>query len=110
MLSGEEKQAIETALRESRGRVSGSSGAAAKLGVPRSTLESRIRSLKIDKNRFKAFKVEKPNEHLRLLIADLVLCGISPIGEISPFFLEDNSLLFSDIRLARELHSYMARP
>ena len=54
MLSSEEKQAIETALRESRGRVSGSSGAAAKLGVPRSTLESRIRSLKIDKNRFKA--------------------------------------------------------
>ena len=54
MLSSEEKQAIETALRESRGRVSGSSGAAANLGVPRSTLESRIRSLKIDKNRFKA--------------------------------------------------------
>ncbi len=54
MLSSEEKQAIETALRESRGRVSGSSGAAAKLGVPRSTLESRIRALKIDKNRFKA--------------------------------------------------------
>jgi formate hydrogenlyase transcriptional activator len=53
MLAGEERQAIEMALRESRGRVSGSSGAAAKLGVPRSTLESRIRSLKIDKNRFK---------------------------------------------------------
>ena len=53
MLAGEERQAIEEALRECRGRVSGSSGAAARLGVPRSTLESRIRSLKINKNRFK---------------------------------------------------------
>jgi DNA-binding NtrC family response regulator len=48
------KRAIEAALRESRGRVSGPSGAAAKLGIPRSTLESKIRSLKIDKNRFKS--------------------------------------------------------
>jgi formate hydrogenlyase transcriptional activator len=53
-LASEEKDAIEAALRDCKGRVSGSSGAAAKLGVPRSTLESRIRSLKIDKNRFKA--------------------------------------------------------
>jgi PAS domain S-box-containing protein len=53
ILAGEEKQAIEAALRECRGRVSGSSGAAARLGVPRSTLESRIKSLNIDKNRFK---------------------------------------------------------
>ena len=44
---------IEAALRESRGRVYGPSGAAAKLGIPRSTLESKIRSLKINKNRFK---------------------------------------------------------
>ena len=48
------KRAIEAALRESRGRVSGPSGAAAKLGIPRSTLESKIRSLKIDKNHFKS--------------------------------------------------------
>jgi len=54
ILAGEEKQAIEAALRESRGRVSGSIGAAAKLGIPRSTLESKIRSLNIDKNRFKS--------------------------------------------------------
>ena len=45
---------IEAALRESVGRVSGPSGAAAKLGIPRSTFESKIRSLKIDKNRFKS--------------------------------------------------------
>jgi len=49
----EEKAIIEAALRESGGRVYGPSGAAAKLGVPRSTLEHKIRSLKITKNRFK---------------------------------------------------------
>ena len=54
MLASEEREAIEAALRECRGRVSGHTGAAARLGVPRSTLESRIRALRIDKNRFKA--------------------------------------------------------
>jgi PAS domain S-box-containing protein len=53
-LVAQEKSMIEAALKESRGRVFGPAGAAAKLGIPRSTLESRIRSLKIDKNRFKA--------------------------------------------------------
>jgi PAS domain S-box-containing protein len=52
-LAAREKEMIEAALRESRGRVSGPSGAAAKLGIPGSTLETKIRSLKIDKNRFK---------------------------------------------------------
>jgi formate hydrogenlyase transcriptional activator len=52
-LPSQEKAIIETALSESGGRVYGPSGAAAKLGIPRSTLESKIRSLKIDKNRFK---------------------------------------------------------
>jgi PAS domain S-box-containing protein len=51
--AAQEKEIIEAALRESRGRVSGSSGAAAKLGIPGSTLESKIRSLKINKNHFK---------------------------------------------------------
>ncbi len=49
----QEKNMIEAALKESRGRVFGTNGAAAKLGIPRTTLESKIRSLKIDKNRFK---------------------------------------------------------
>jgi PAS domain S-box-containing protein len=49
----QEKAIIEAALRESGGRVSGPSGAAVKLGIPGSTLDSKIRSLKIDKNRFK---------------------------------------------------------
>jgi predicted ATPase/transcriptional regulator with AAA-type ATPase domain len=49
----EEKSLIEAALRECGGRVYGPSGAAARLGMPRTTLESKIRSLKINKNRFK---------------------------------------------------------
>jgi formate hydrogenlyase transcriptional activator len=49
----QEKAMIETALADSSGRVSGSSGAAAKLGLPLSTLESKIQSLKIGKHRFK---------------------------------------------------------
>ncbi len=52
-LPAEEKAVIEAALRECRGRVYGPSGAAAKLGIPRTTLESKIQSLKINKNRFK---------------------------------------------------------
>jgi transcriptional regulator with GAF, ATPase, and Fis domain len=48
-----EKEMIEAALTESRGRVSGPTGAAAKLGIPPSTLDSKIRSLKISKHRFK---------------------------------------------------------
>jgi formate hydrogenlyase transcriptional activator len=50
----QEKEIIEAALRECQGRVFGPSGAAAKLGIARSTLESKIRSLNINKNRFKA--------------------------------------------------------
>jgi transcriptional regulator with GAF, ATPase, and Fis domain len=52
-LLSQEKSMIEAALNESRGRVFGPQGAAAKLGIPRSTLESKIKSLKIDKNRFR---------------------------------------------------------
>ena len=48
-----EREIIEAALAESKGRVDGPSGAAAKLKIPRSTLESRIRALKISKSRFK---------------------------------------------------------
>jgi formate hydrogenlyase transcriptional activator len=52
-IAAQEKEAIESALRESGGRVFGPSGAAARLGIPRSTLESKIRALRIDKHRFK---------------------------------------------------------
>ena len=52
-LESHERAAIETALAASHGRVSGNNGAATRLGVPASTLESRIKRLGIDKYRFK---------------------------------------------------------
>jgi PAS domain S-box-containing protein len=48
-----EQEIIEAALAESRGRVSGPSGAATRLGIPPSTLDHRIKALKIDKTKFK---------------------------------------------------------
>jgi PAS domain S-box-containing protein len=48
-----EREIIEAALAETRGRVSGPSGAAAKLQIPPSTLETRIKALKISKQKFK---------------------------------------------------------
>jgi formate hydrogenlyase transcriptional activator len=48
-----EKEMIENALREAEGLISGPTGAAAKLGVPRQTLESKIRKLGINRHRFK---------------------------------------------------------
>jgi PAS domain S-box-containing protein len=48
-----EREIIEAALAQTRGRVSGPSGAAAKLGIPASTLEDRIKVLKINKQQFK---------------------------------------------------------
>jgi formate hydrogenlyase transcriptional activator len=51
-LAAHEKALIEGALRASGGRVAGPTGAAEQLGIPRSTLESRIRALKISKGRF----------------------------------------------------------
>jgi len=47
-----QKEMIEAALADSNGRVSGPRGAAAKLGIPSSTLESKIKALKIKKHRF----------------------------------------------------------
>ena len=49
----QEKAVIEAALRDCGGRVSGPSGAAVRLGVPGTTLESKIKALKINKNSFK---------------------------------------------------------
>ena len=48
-----ERALIEAALEECAGQVSGPSGAATKLGIPRQTLESKIRSLGINKHRFR---------------------------------------------------------
>ena len=49
-----EREIIEAALAESKGRVSGPAGAAAKLGIPPSTLDHRINALKISKKQFKS--------------------------------------------------------
>ena len=49
-----ERELIENALRQSAGKVSGSVGAARRLGIPSTTLESRIKALNINKNRFRA--------------------------------------------------------
>jgi DNA-binding NtrC family response regulator len=48
-----EQEIIEAVLVETRGRVWGPSGAAAKLGIPPSTLDHRIKALRIDKKQFK---------------------------------------------------------
>jgi transcriptional regulator with GAF, ATPase, and Fis domain len=52
-LATQEREMIEAALAESNGKVSGPSGAAAKLGIPQSTLDSKIKTLKINKQRFR---------------------------------------------------------
>jgi formate hydrogenlyase transcriptional activator len=52
-LAESERELIESALSASNGRISGPSGAAARLGIPRQTLDSKIRSLRIDKYRFR---------------------------------------------------------
>jgi len=49
----DQKAEIEAVLRETRGRISGRDGAAVRLGIPASTLESRIRALKINKHQYK---------------------------------------------------------
>lgn len=52
-LQDQEREIIEEALLKSKGRIAGPSGAAARLGLPPSTLDTRIKKLKINKNRFK---------------------------------------------------------
>jgi formate hydrogenlyase transcriptional activator len=53
-LLAHEKDAIEAALAECHGRISGPGGAGAKLGIPDSTLDSKIKRLGIDMHRFKS--------------------------------------------------------
>jgi formate hydrogenlyase transcriptional activator len=56
-----EREIIEAALADCGGQVGGSTGAAAKLGLPRQTLESKITALGINKHRFKM----RPADHIR---------------------------------------------
>jgi PAS domain S-box-containing protein len=53
MPPSQEKKTIEEALAQAQGRIAGPSGAASRLGIPPSTLDSKIRALKINKHRFK---------------------------------------------------------
>jgi formate hydrogenlyase transcriptional activator len=53
-MADREKEIIEAALTETRGKISGPFGAAAKLGIPRQTLDSKIANLQISKRRFKS--------------------------------------------------------
>jgi formate hydrogenlyase transcriptional activator len=57
-LADHERRMIEAALTECHGRVAGPAGAAAKLGIPRQTLDSKIASLRIDKGQFKTAVVQ----------------------------------------------------
>jgi len=50
--SSQERELIEGALADSGGQISGPSGAAARLGIPRQTLESKIARLGIDKRKY----------------------------------------------------------
>ena len=52
-LRSQEREMIEAALADCRGKVAGSNGAAAMLGIPASTLESKIKLLEIDKSKFR---------------------------------------------------------
>jgi formate hydrogenlyase transcriptional activator len=54
VLRHNEKQSIEAALAETQGRIAGPRGAAARLRIPASTLESKVRALKIDKFKFRS--------------------------------------------------------
>src|SRR5262249_55128465 len=78
-LAAQEKDIIEAALAATRGRVAGPSGAAATLGMPSTTLESKIKSLKIDKYRFKTaghgktdyrlnYSPQNPEAFLRIVV------------------------------------------
>ena len=83
-LAAHEKAIIEDALQASGGRVFGPSGAAARLGMPRSTLESKIRALKINKSRFRA----RHRDELvpRSVVQRFTIGEISPIGIPSKHF------------------------
>jgi formate hydrogenlyase transcriptional activator len=67
MLLQRGKEMIEAALVECGGRIGGSAGAANKLGLPRQTLESKIKALGINKNQFGAHR-ERPNSDANMRI------------------------------------------
>jgi formate hydrogenlyase transcriptional activator len=79
-IADREREIIEVALAECGGQVAGPKGAAAKLGVPRQTLDSKISSLNIDKWRFKT-----PTRHVQLLKASSFAPAITGEGTAASF-------------------------
>jgi PAS domain S-box-containing protein len=71
-IADREREIIEAALAESGGRVAGPKGAAAKLGIPRQTLDSKIASLGLDKRRF-----QKLTHRSRLLASSSLVSSTS---------------------------------
>jgi len=61
-VAAHEKELIEAALAKSKGRIAGPLGAAAKLEIPRQTLESKIRSFGIDKHRFRTVSTPRTRQ------------------------------------------------
>jgi formate hydrogenlyase transcriptional activator len=74
-IADREREIIEAALAECGGRVAGPLGAAAKLGIPRQTLDSKIASLNIDKRRF-----QKLSRYAQLLKASSVVSAVTRDG------------------------------
>src|SRR5262249_36516560 len=95
-----EKERIEAALAETKGRVSGPSGAAVKLGIPRSTLDSKIRSLKINTHRFKNRLVAFVQRNSCQLFGNFRKLGILS---------STDSNFFKGLRLVHLLHCFSMR-
>jgi formate hydrogenlyase transcriptional activator len=76
-IADREREIIEAALAECGGRVAGPKGAAAKLGIPRQTLDSKIATLNIEKRRFQTFVVCTTSQKLLLLRCSRRYFGIS---------------------------------
>jgi formate hydrogenlyase transcriptional activator len=74
-IADREREIIEAALAECGGRVAGPLGAAAKLEIPRQTLDSKIASLNIDKRRF-----QKLTRYAQLLKASSVVSAVTRDG------------------------------
>src|SRR5262249_36107997 len=92
-LANREVEMIEAALAETHGRISGPSGAAAKLGIPRQTLESKIRRLGIGRSGQKrpSSPSHQDNSHPSLCSSFVILPSLQPNSGIGSSFLSSVS-------------------
>jgi hypothetical protein len=100
-LQRQEKEMIEAALAESAGRVSGPGGAAAKWGLPRPTLDAKIRRLGINKYRF---KVQRSNRS-RSTPQSHRVCSLNSICSKPSTVGAPEWPLLKEFHMARLLHS-----